>query len=259
MNANYSRHFLICLVLVTLTCVPTASAFYNPTTGRWLSRDPIEEDGGIGLYAFVSNRPQSMIDSLGKLGCSRTYCCCCVEDFVMFGPNRLPPDFDSPLTTMGHSFRFEGRFVHKVTLPSTSGRNTRCNVTWKEKIDSTDQPNVPINQWYDVLALNRRPDGTVGIFGWHDWNNYQTVDPARCPSSHPFKLSDRPRFKWTPGQQVNHESHLDLEFIFSSSAGCACTWKSIRIVLRQHLRVVGGVADWPPDDIEIIEYDPIPN
>jgi RHS repeat-associated protein len=27
--------------------------FYNSTTGRWLSRDPIEEEGGINLYGFV--------------------------------------------------------------------------------------------------------------------------------------------------------------------------------------------------------------
>ena len=26
---------------------------YSPTDGRWLSRDPIEEEGGRNLYAFV--------------------------------------------------------------------------------------------------------------------------------------------------------------------------------------------------------------
>jgi RHS repeat-associated protein len=30
--------------------------YYQPTTGRWLSRDPIEEKGGLNLYDFVSNR-----------------------------------------------------------------------------------------------------------------------------------------------------------------------------------------------------------
>ena len=32
-----------------LLCVETARAFYNPTTGRWLSRDPIGEKGGNNL------------------------------------------------------------------------------------------------------------------------------------------------------------------------------------------------------------------
>jgi RHS repeat-associated protein len=39
--------------------------FYNPTDGRWPSRDPIEEDGGVNLYALVSNYPIGRIDVLG--------------------------------------------------------------------------------------------------------------------------------------------------------------------------------------------------
>lgn len=30
--------------------------YYHPELGRWLSRDPIGEDGGLNLYAFVKNR-----------------------------------------------------------------------------------------------------------------------------------------------------------------------------------------------------------
>ena len=29
---------------------------YSPTLGRWLSRDPIEEQGGLNLYAFCKNK-----------------------------------------------------------------------------------------------------------------------------------------------------------------------------------------------------------
>jgi len=39
--------------------------YYNPSTGMWLSRDPIEEKGGLNLYAFVKNVPTSGIDRLG--------------------------------------------------------------------------------------------------------------------------------------------------------------------------------------------------
>ncbi|MFU8849282.1 MAG: RHS repeat-associated core domain-containing protein [Opitutales bacterium] len=31
--------------------------YYDPVTGRWPSRDPIEERGGLNLYAFVGNDP----------------------------------------------------------------------------------------------------------------------------------------------------------------------------------------------------------
>jgi RHS repeat-associated protein len=39
--------------------------YYNPSTGRWLSRDPKQEDGAPHLYAFVGNHPINAIDELG--------------------------------------------------------------------------------------------------------------------------------------------------------------------------------------------------
>jgi hypothetical protein len=37
----------------------------DPLTGRWPSRDPKEEDGGLNLYGFVSNNAASLVDYLG--------------------------------------------------------------------------------------------------------------------------------------------------------------------------------------------------
>jgi RHS repeat-associated protein len=39
---------------------------YRPEIGRWLSRDPIEEQGGFNLYAYVRNNPINAIDPLGR-------------------------------------------------------------------------------------------------------------------------------------------------------------------------------------------------
>jgi RHS repeat-associated protein len=39
--------------------------YYNPSTGRWPSRDPIGERGGLNLYGMVNNNPLSYWDFLG--------------------------------------------------------------------------------------------------------------------------------------------------------------------------------------------------
>ena len=38
---------------------------YDSGLGRWLSRDPIEEDGGLNLYGYVFNNPVNYWDPLG--------------------------------------------------------------------------------------------------------------------------------------------------------------------------------------------------
>jgi RHS repeat-associated protein len=50
--------------------------WYDPITGRWPSRDPIEERGGVNLFGFVRNNPITNIDIYGKstlcVGCDST-------------------------------------------------------------------------------------------------------------------------------------------------------------------------------------------
>jgi len=38
---------------------------YCPELGRWLSRDPIEGDGGLNLYGFCGNNGVNRSDSSG--------------------------------------------------------------------------------------------------------------------------------------------------------------------------------------------------
>jgi hypothetical protein len=42
-----------------------AYRYYDPVTGRWPSRDPIQERGGINLYGFVGNAAVNRWDKLG--------------------------------------------------------------------------------------------------------------------------------------------------------------------------------------------------
>jgi len=41
--------------------------YYDPETGRWPSRDPVQEDGGLNLYGFVENSSINTWDLLGNV------------------------------------------------------------------------------------------------------------------------------------------------------------------------------------------------
>lgn len=59
---------LLLLVAFVLSFASSARAGYDPTIGRWLSRDPLpdaEFSQGANLYAYVHNRPTDRADPLG--------------------------------------------------------------------------------------------------------------------------------------------------------------------------------------------------
>jgi RHS repeat-associated protein len=39
--------------------------FYSPVSGRWITRDPLGESGGINLYGFTGNSPINWVDLWG--------------------------------------------------------------------------------------------------------------------------------------------------------------------------------------------------
>jgi RHS repeat-associated protein len=53
--------------------------WYDPLTGRWPSRDPIEEDGGANMYGFVSNNGVNSWDVLGLIMNRPKYKCQCAK------------------------------------------------------------------------------------------------------------------------------------------------------------------------------------
>lgn len=50
------------LILLLPAC---ARAYYSPEQGRWISRDPIEESGGMNLYGLLGNDGLNKTDYLG--------------------------------------------------------------------------------------------------------------------------------------------------------------------------------------------------
>jgi hypothetical protein len=57
---------LLLMAMGWLALPAPAWAFYNPSTGRWLNRDPIGEKAGDNLYGLVEENPISNVDTDGR-------------------------------------------------------------------------------------------------------------------------------------------------------------------------------------------------
>ncbi len=66
--------------------------YYSPEIGRWTTRDPIEEDGSLTLYAFVTNAPIQSADFLGlkKVNCVKIW----FGKVTMIGAKFSPKEID---------------------------------------------------------------------------------------------------------------------------------------------------------------------
>src|SRR5665213_81477 len=89
---------LVCGILFTTLLITSNSAFgfFDPTVGRWISRDPAGEDAGeVNLYGFVCNAPVNDVDYLGLLqqqwiidqvnaldATIRSQTCCCANSGI---------------------------------------------------------------------------------------------------------------------------------------------------------------------------------
>ena len=60
-----NTRFLLLTALILSSFAIPATAYYHPDEGRWLSRDPIGEEGALQLYEYVQNNPPNTYDNEG--------------------------------------------------------------------------------------------------------------------------------------------------------------------------------------------------
>ena len=65
MNPPSTIRRILFIFLLALATVLPARAWYDPGQGRWCSRDPIGEQGGLNLYGMTRNSPVDRVDRLG--------------------------------------------------------------------------------------------------------------------------------------------------------------------------------------------------
>ena len=92
---------------------------YDPTTGRWVTRDPIGTAGGLNLYEYCGGDPVNGVDAGGLKEYSPTY-----------GPNSVvtPQSLNVPPPTLKTVLDLE---VSKGLYSFTDDKNDPRNEAYK--------------------------------------------------------------------------------------------------------------------------------
>jgi RHS repeat-associated protein len=150
--------------------------YYNPSTGRWLNRDPIGEEGGRNLYAFVHGSPIHLVDRLGlqqvpldepvtSIDLLPPKCGECGVEALRLGIVGVTVFFGAPSdATMGAGFQFPMK--RTVKLKRGGRYNPDCCLVFQQQKGKTIYNGVP-----QIKASNGVPlDGEWHLDPPYFWN-----------------------------------------------------------------------------------------
>jgi RHS repeat-associated protein len=87
-----------------------ARRWYEPNLQRWLNQDPIEEAGGINLYAFAGNSGLNRIDPFGEVAPLLVFCAAIAADYAVekgldyVGNNWIPEEQQGTFQTVRNAY-----------------------------------------------------------------------------------------------------------------------------------------------------------
>jgi hypothetical protein len=126
--------------------------YYSPELGRWLSRDPIGENGGWNLYGFVGNDGINKADFVGYIG---------ILDIVNLFPGigTLVNIFTSPAGSKVNDYTIE--LDETECCINKKIAETHC----KQKI--TLQAGAYAWQYWQLTIVHDAVDASIGIIVKH--------------------------------------------------------------------------------------------
>jgi hypothetical protein len=173
--------WLNCLLLLLAGVFP-AQAFYSPTAGRWVNRDPIGEIGfhvqtqgalgggmsqnliagniGENFYLFVHNNPLTIYDILGL-------CCGTKQDLIdryNDGANYLKGRY-VPSGAEGDYSCFNINFNILLYIQQ------KCIDCWTCRLEHRSRFVLLLNRWYDHWAVVCKSDETREELLFDYWGN----------------------------------------------------------------------------------------
>jgi hypothetical protein len=195
--------------------------YYNPEAGRWPSRDPIGEDGGLNVYGFVDNRTLDAFDAIG-LATEGGCCCCCVEELVgMHGDLWSSFGF---VVTFGQDLTFD------VSLSYLKGEvSGDCQLKWYEYSNRPilGPPAIPGDSAPHLIenAAELLPD-------WAERSKPCSGSEKITLKDHPYMVL-RTSAAPTPGRPIYDWFHVVQVRIYSTP-GCDCKFSSGDAWVSQH-------------------------
>jgi RHS repeat-associated protein len=151
--------------------------YHNVSTGRWLSRDPVEETGGLNLYAISGNDLPNRIDPLGLM----TY------DEVMTEIASLQDKWEV------------------LSFPCCCGRPSGLKASLRSV--SVKGPTVTVGVKTSTFGAGRFCPITILKYYW--WNCFRAQKDGFAALGLPTGLNDE-RWKdygWEPGGQTDTQTH----------------------------------------------------
>ncbi|MEY4489969.1 MAG: hypothetical protein RIQ79_2477 [Verrucomicrobiota bacterium] len=119
---------LLIISLVFILGAQSVSAFYDASIGRWISRDPIEENGSVNLYGMIGNSAINRTDYLGLLDVDRD----------TTAPSAAVVYRYSDIYNPGQGGYTDPLFSASCTPTSCSGASAsgkvKCSVKWESTI-----------------------------------------------------------------------------------------------------------------------------
>jgi RHS repeat-associated protein len=164
--------------------------YYQPARGRWISKDPIGEKGGVNLYGFLENDGLNSFDALGlqnihkdptdpkhtRQACSESVCCAenirRLYRWMTAAEYRRANDFTDHWRINGSQKSWDN---HRQQFLDVLANGTRCvAIIWKQYEEGQCIPRPPeldeFPEWEDRLKLLSDPG------------------PFRAPNSDPENL-----------------------------------------------------------------------
>jgi RHS repeat-associated protein len=128
--------------------------WYDPYTGRWINRDPIEESGGVNLYGFVGNQATQKSDFLGLVEDEDAFVIEQVGDGLevvvdgavdiekvknagrqaMFEVVKEARDSISKGSFSGGPYQFDAKLLDSIEDAARNGRPTRISIPNSAKV-----------------------------------------------------------------------------------------------------------------------------